>query len=80
MIHSGYEAYDKLSPTYQKFLEGLTAVHDGSGFIKVIFESCGKVICSRLTTNLKYAKEQGLSINDPRGSPENTGSQLQAVQ
>ncbi|KAJ7915594.1 hypothetical protein B0H13DRAFT_393715 [Mycena leptocephala] len=57
---SGYEAYDKLSPTYQKFLEGLTAVHDGSGFIK-------------------YAKEQGLSINDPRGSPENTGSQLQAV-
>jgi hypothetical protein len=33
-----------------------------------------------LTTNLKYAKEQGLSINDPRGSPENTGSQLQAVQ
>jgi hypothetical protein len=39
MIHSGYEAYDKLSPTYQKFLEGLTAVHDGSGFIKVIFEN-----------------------------------------
>jgi hypothetical protein len=39
MIHSGYEAYDKLSPTYKKFLEGLTAVHDGSGFIKVIFKS-----------------------------------------
>jgi hypothetical protein len=33
-----------------------------------------------LTTNLKYAKEQGLPINDPRGSPENTGSQLRAVQ
>ncbi|KAJ7074751.1 taurine catabolism dioxygenase [Mycena amicta] len=29
---SGYEAYDKLSPAYQKFLEGLTALHDGGGF------------------------------------------------
>ncbi|KAJ6558282.1 hypothetical protein B0H19DRAFT_1150666 [Mycena capillaripes] len=57
---SGYEAYDKLSPAYQKFLEGLTAVHDGSGFVK-------------------YAKELGLPINEPRGSPENTGQDLQAV-
>ncbi|KAJ7027517.1 taurine catabolism dioxygenase [Mycena alexandri] len=57
---SGYEAYDKLSPAYQKFLEGLTALHDGSGF-------------------RKYAKELGTPINDPRGSPENTGSNLQAV-
>ncbi|KAJ6516852.1 hypothetical protein C8R47DRAFT_1088518 [Mycena vitilis] len=57
---SGYEAYDKLSPAYQKFLEGLTAVHDGSGFIK-------------------YAKKLGVPINDPRGSPENTGGELQAV-
>ncbi|KAF7329155.1 Taurine catabolism dioxygenase [Mycena kentingensis (nom. inval.)] len=29
---SAYEAYDKLSPAYQKFLEGLTALHDGGGF------------------------------------------------
>ncbi|KAF9447053.1 taurine catabolism dioxygenase [Macrolepiota fuliginosa MF-IS2] len=29
---SGYEAYDRLSPAYQKFLEGLTATHDGSIF------------------------------------------------
>ncbi|KAJ7853707.1 hypothetical protein B0H14DRAFT_781406 [Mycena olivaceomarginata] len=57
---SGYEAYDKLSPAYQKFLEGLTAVHDGSGFVK-------------------HANEQGLSINEPRGSPENIGNKLQAV-
>lgn len=29
---SGYEAYDRLSPAYQKFLEGLTATHDGGIF------------------------------------------------
>ncbi|KAJ7102924.1 hypothetical protein C8R44DRAFT_682352 [Mycena epipterygia] len=57
---SGYEAYDKLSSAYQRFLEGLTAVHDGSGF-------------------REYAQKQGIPINDPRGSPENTGSHLQAV-
>ncbi|KAJ6552066.1 hypothetical protein DFH09DRAFT_601285 [Mycena vulgaris] len=57
---SGYEAYDKLSPAYQRFLEGLTALHDGSGF-------------------REYAKQIGKAINDPRGSPENTGSDLQAV-
>ncbi|KAJ6632441.1 hypothetical protein B0H10DRAFT_1977340 [Mycena sp. CBHHK59/15] len=57
---SGYEAYDKLSPAYQKFLEGLTALHDGSEFVK-------------------YANEQGVPINDPRGAPENTGRELQAI-
>ncbi|KAJ7689024.1 hypothetical protein B0H17DRAFT_1202628 [Mycena rosella] len=57
---SGYEAYDKLSPAYQKFLEGLTALHDGSGF-------------------REYAEKLGRTINDPRGSPENTGTALQAV-
>jgi hypothetical protein len=30
-FHSGYEAYDKLSPAYQKFIEGLTAVYDARG-------------------------------------------------
>jgi len=29
---SGYEAYDKLSPAYKRFLEGLTALHDGNFF------------------------------------------------
>ncbi|KAF3938609.1 hypothetical protein ABW19_dt0201556 [Dactylella cylindrospora] len=29
---SGYELYDRLSKPYQKFLEGLTALHSGSGF------------------------------------------------
>ncbi|KAK6349559.1 hypothetical protein TWF696_005843 [Orbilia brochopaga] len=29
---SGYELYDRLSKPYQKFLEGLTATHVGSGF------------------------------------------------
>lgn len=57
---SGYEAYDKLSPAYQRFLEGLTALHDGSGF-------------------REYAKETNKVINSPRGSPQNTGTRLQAV-
>ncbi|KAG5643996.1 hypothetical protein DXG03_009286 [Asterophora parasitica] len=30
----GYEAYDRLSPAYQKFLEGLTAVHHADAFIE----------------------------------------------
>ncbi|TFK38385.1 hypothetical protein BDQ12DRAFT_698593 [Crucibulum laeve] len=57
---SGYEAYDRLSPAYQKFLEGLTAVHDGNFFHE-------------------FARKKGISILDPRGSPENTGTDLRAV-
>jgi len=29
---SAYEVYDRLSPHYKKFLEGLTAVHDATWF------------------------------------------------
>ncbi|KDQ50323.1 hypothetical protein JAAARDRAFT_42210 [Jaapia argillacea MUCL 33604] len=57
---SGYEAYDRLSPAYKKFLESLTAVHDGNFFVD-------------------YAKEHGFPIQDIRGSPENTGSNLTAT-
>ncbi|KAM0752382.1 taurine catabolism dioxygenase [Meredithblackwellia eburnea MCA 4105] len=32
---SAYEAYDRLSPAYQRFLEGLTAVHEAKKFLKV---------------------------------------------
>ncbi|KAK6541436.1 hypothetical protein TWF694_007247 [Orbilia ellipsospora] len=32
---SGYELYDRLSTSYQKFLEGLTATHIGSGFHEI---------------------------------------------
>jgi alpha-ketoglutarate-dependent taurine dioxygenase len=38
---SAYEAYDRLSPTYQKLLEGLTAVHDAKHF-KVVADRAGK--------------------------------------
>lgn len=30
---SAYEAYDRLSPHYQAFLNGLTATHRGQGFL-----------------------------------------------
>lgn len=32
---SAYEAYDRLSPAYQRFLEGLTATHQGTGFLEI---------------------------------------------
>ncbi|PPQ65524.1 hypothetical protein CVT26_000481 [Gymnopilus dilepis] len=57
---SAYEAYDRLSPAYQKFLEGLTAVHNADVFVR-------------------YAERHGVKLQDPRGAPENTGSDLTAV-
>lgn len=39
---SAYEAYDRLSPAYQKFLEGLTATHIGQGFIDIANRSTPK--------------------------------------
>ncbi|KZP12778.1 TauD-domain-containing protein [Athelia psychrophila] len=57
---SGYEAYDRLSPAFARFLEGLTAVHNADFFVD-------------------YARRTGIPIQDPRGSPENTGSDLTAV-
>ncbi|KAJ3003976.1 UNVERIFIED_CONTAM: hypothetical protein HDU68_005399, partial [Siphonaria sp. JEL0065] len=32
---SAYEVYERLSPAFQKFLEGLTATHVGEGFLKL---------------------------------------------
>ncbi|PBK66509.1 taurine catabolism dioxygenase [Armillaria solidipes] len=57
---SGYEAYDRLSPAYKQFLEGLHALHSGEIFNE-------------------YARRQNLPIQDPRGAPDNTGSNLTAV-
>ncbi|KAI1788528.1 hypothetical protein LXA43DRAFT_636798 [Ganoderma leucocontextum] len=57
---SGYEAYDRLSPAFKRFLEGLTAVHNADFFNA-------------------YAKANGRKIQDPRGSPLNTGEDLSAV-
>ena len=36
---SGYEAYDRLSPAFQRFLEGLTAVHNADFFNEVYARS-----------------------------------------
>jgi len=57
---SAYEAYDRLSPAYQRFLEGLTAVHNADFFVE-------------------HAKALGVPIQDPRGAPENYGSDLTAI-
>ena len=33
---SGYEAYDRLSPTWQKFVDGLTATHFQVGIASIL--------------------------------------------
>ncbi|KAJ7177002.1 TfdA family taurine dioxygenase [Mycena filopes] len=60
LLSSGYSAYDKLSPKYAQFLEGLTAIHSGEYFVPM-------------------AAQMGLSIQNNRGSPENSGTRLTAT-
>lgn len=82
MNDSGYEAYDRLSPALRVFLEGLTAVHNADFFIEVCNFIFG-VLSFRLYllyATTKYAKKQNLPIQEHRGSPENTGTDLTAVQ
>jgi alpha-ketoglutarate-dependent taurine dioxygenase len=54
---SGYEAYDRLSPAFQKFLEGLTALHDSSWLSK-ISERLG----TPLRTNRGAPENQGVDL------------------
>lgn len=60
---SGYEIYDRFSPAYQKFFEGLTATFSGDGFLKAAAADPERVKI--------YDKE--------RGSPLNVGKELTAV-
>lgn len=57
---SAYEAYDRLSPAYQRFLEPLTATHRADHFLKLV-------------------RETEAYVRTPRGSPENTNTDLEAV-
>jgi alpha-ketoglutarate-dependent taurine dioxygenase len=60
---SGYEIYDRFSPAYQKFFEGLTATFSGEAFTRAAAANPEKVKI--------YEKE--------RGSPLNVGKELTAV-
>lgn len=60
---SGYELYDRFSPTYRKFLEGLTATFIGDGFLRAAEANPEKVKI----------------YEQPRGSPKNIGNHLSAV-
>ncbi|CAK4002159.1 taurine dioxygenase family [Lecanosticta acicola] len=60
---SGYEIYDRFSPAYRKFLEGLTATFSGDGFINAA----------------KADPENIKIYEQPRGSPNNVGPALTAV-
>ncbi|KAL7422105.1 hypothetical protein Q5752_002748 [Cryptotrichosporon argae] len=62
---SAYEAYDRLSPAYQRFLEGLTATHIGSQFHDVLARA--------------RVADPSVTFREPRGAPENAGQELQAV-
>lgn len=77
---SAYEAYDRLTPALAKFLEGLTALHDGNGFhtrAKVCAQLLRRssivavlTLCGRLGTEV-YAEK--------RGHPDNVGSDLSTI-
>ncbi|MCJ1325043.1 hypothetical protein MMC10_001705 [Thelotrema lepadinum] len=60
---SGYELYDRFSPAYQRFLEGLTATFTGESFIKAAETDPDRVKIHE----------------GPRGNPLNVGRALQAV-
>jgi alpha-ketoglutarate-dependent taurine dioxygenase len=60
---SGYDLYDRFSPAYQKFFEGLTATYIGSGFLQA---------AEMDPVNVKVYTE-------PRGSPLNIGSELSTI-
>ncbi|KAF9885429.1 hypothetical protein FE257_012951 [Aspergillus nanangensis] len=60
---SGYELYERFSPAYRRFLDGLTATFVGDGFLRA---------AERDPDNVKVHTE-------PRGSPENVGGDLVAV-
>lgn len=60
---SGCEIYDRFSPKYQKFFEGLTATFIGDGFTKAAQND---------PENVKI-------YEDARGSPKNVGKELSAV-
>lgn len=60
---SGYELYDRFSPAYRRFLEGLTATFVGDGFLKAAAAN----------------PEQVVVHEGPRGAPANVGRELSAV-
>jgi alpha-ketoglutarate-dependent taurine dioxygenase len=60
---SAYEAYDRLTPVYRRFLETLTATHQGTQFLE-----------SSARTGIPLAKTRGAPENS---SPE--GDSLTAV-
>jgi alpha-ketoglutarate-dependent taurine dioxygenase len=60
---SGYELYDRFSPAYQKFLDGLTATFSGEGFLKAEQANPDRVKI----------------YEDPRGNPQNAGRALKTI-
>ncbi|KAF1948680.1 taurine catabolism dioxygenase [Byssothecium circinans] len=60
---SGYELYDRFSPPYQRFLEGLTATFTGEGFLRAAAQNPEKIKIHE----------------GPRGSDVNVGRELTAV-
>ncbi|KII91214.1 hypothetical protein PLICRDRAFT_156126 [Plicaturopsis crispa FD-325 SS-3] len=60
---SAYEAYDRLSPPFAKYLEGLTAVHDGNKF----------------RTGAKANGTESNLRAGPRGHPTNVGLDFRTV-
>ncbi|KAK9767194.1 hypothetical protein K7432_003161 [Basidiobolus ranarum] len=67
---NAYALYDKLSPEFQKFLEKLTGIHSGEGFIK-LSELSGRPLVRPVPTNTEHpvirtnpiTKQKALFVN-----------------
>lgn len=76
---SGYAAYDKLSPALARFLEELTAEHDGNFFHNVRTITINNLRqTDELTSTLQEARRQKVSIQPLRGNALNAGEDLRA--
>ncbi|KAK2046111.1 taurine catabolism dioxygenase, partial [Colletotrichum somersetense] len=60
---SGYDLYDRFSPAYRRFLEGLTVTYVGEAFLQVLRDHSDTVKL----------------VEGPRGSPNNVGQNLTAI-
>ncbi|KAK9695007.1 hypothetical protein K7432_013197 [Basidiobolus ranarum] len=67
---NSYALYDKLSPEFQKFLDGLTGIHSGEVFVKLA-ELSGKPLTREIPTNTEHplvrtnplTNQKGLFVN-----------------
>jgi len=75
---SGYEVYDRLSPTWKKIADGLTATHHQ---VDSNISTIKYFLAFLQPEFLRVVAEHGVDlISEDRGSPENKGLDFKASQ